>query len=64
MVYLIFSALTIFSSLVIIRNRDIFFNCPARIETFSIAFSASRLAPVKAVDRFSAVYSVSARSRV
>jgi hypothetical protein len=49
-------------SLAIIRDSDAFFNCPARIETLSIAFSTSTLSPVRAVDRFSTVLSVSVKS--
>jgi hypothetical protein len=64
MVYLIFGAIAASFSLIIIKDRDISFSCPARIEALSIVFLVFRLIPVKAVDRFSAVYSASARSRV
>jgi hypothetical protein len=64
MVYLILSAIAASFSLIIIRDRDISFNCPAKIETFSIAFSVFMLTPAKAVDRFFAVLSASVRSRV
>jgi hypothetical protein len=50
------------SSLTIIKDRDISFNYPIRIEAFFIAFPAFMLIPVKAVNRFSAVLSISAKS--
>jgi intracellular septation protein A len=64
MVYLTLSAIAVFFSLTIIRDKDTFFNCPVKIEILFIVFSAFRLIPAKAVDRFSAVCSASARSRV
>jgi hypothetical protein len=64
MVYPIFSAFAISSFLIIIKNRNISFNCPAKIEIFSVAFSAFMLIPARAVDRFFAVFSAFARSRV
>jgi hypothetical protein len=51
-----------FSFLDIIKNKDTFFSCPARIETFSITFSALTLSPARAVDKFSAILSASAKS--
>jgi hypothetical protein len=51
-------------SLAIIRDRNAFSNYFAKIDVFFIAFSAFRLIFAKAVDRFSAVYSVLTNSRV
>jgi hypothetical protein len=62
MVYLILSAIAASSSLAIIRDRNAFFNYPARIETLFIAFSAFMLTPARAVDRFFAVLSAFAKS--
>jgi hypothetical protein len=45
-----------------IKNKDIFFSCPAKIEAFSVAFPASTLSPAKAADRFSAVFSAFSKS--
>jgi hypothetical protein len=64
MVHLTFNTITTSSSLAIIRDRNTFSNYSAKIEALFVAFLASRLIPAKAVDRFSAVYSISARSRV
>ena len=61
-VYLFFSAVIAFSSLAIIRDSDVFFNCSVRIEAFSVASSVSTLNPVRAVDRFSVVLSAFAKS--
>jgi hypothetical protein len=62
MIYPIFGAIAASSSLAITRDKDAFSNCPARIEAFFIAFSASTLSPAKTVNRFSAVLSASAKS--
>jgi hypothetical protein len=64
MVYLIFGAFTAFFFLVIIRDRNVFSSCLARIETFFVVFPASIFIPARAVDRFSAVFLASVRSRV
>jgi len=61
-VYSFFGAIIVFSSLIITKDSDISFSYPARIEIFSVAFSASTLSPARAVDRFSAVLSASAKS--
>ena len=61
-VYSFFGAIIVFFSLAIIRDNDVFFNCPARIEAFSVAFLISTLSPAKAVDRFSAALSAFAKS--
>jgi hypothetical protein len=62
MVYLILSAIAASSSLAIIRDRNAFFNYPARIETLFIAFPIFMLTLARAIDRFSAVFSTSAKS--
>jgi hypothetical protein len=62
MVYLTLNIIVASSSLAIIKNSDVSSNCPAKIEALSVVFSAFRLIPARAVDRFSAVYSVSAKS--
>jgi hypothetical protein len=64
MVYLIFGIIAASSSLAITRDKDAFFNYPARIEALSVVFLTSTLSPVKAVDRFSAVFSTSAKSLI
>jgi NADH:ubiquinone oxidoreductase subunit 6 (subunit J) len=61
MVYLIFNAITASFSLAIIRDRDTFFSCPAKIETFSIVSSVFILTSARAIDRFFAVLSASAK---
>jgi hypothetical protein len=48
--------------LIIIRDKDISSNCPARIEALSVAFPALTFNPVRAVDRFSAIFSTSVKS--
>jgi hypothetical protein len=60
--YLIFNVIAASFSLAIIKDRDIFFSYPIRIEALSVAFSAFIFSLARAVDRFSAVYSVFARS--
>jgi hypothetical protein len=62
MVHSFFGAITVSFSLTIIRDNDIFSSCPARIEALFIAFLASTLSPVRAIDRFSVVLSASAKS--
>ena len=62
MVYPIFGIITVSSSLAIIKDRDVFFNYPARIEAFSVAFSIFMFNLARVIDRFSAVFSVSAKS--
>jgi hypothetical protein len=64
MVYLIFDIITAFSSLAITKDRDVSSSYLAKIEIFSVAFSAFMLIPARAVDRFFAVFSAFARSRV
>jgi hypothetical protein len=61
MVHLIFNAIIASFSLAIIKDRDTFFSCLVRIEALFIAFLIFRLIFIKAVDRFSAVYSASAK---
>jgi len=48
--------------LVIIKNRNVFFSCPAKIEVLFIVFPVFMLNLAKAVDRFFAVLSASAKS--
>jgi hypothetical protein len=55
-------AVIISSSLTITRDKDASSSYPARIEAFFITSPASTLNPAKAIDRFSAVLSVSAKS--
>ena len=62
MVYPVFGVIIAFSFLIIIRNRDASSSCPARIEALFIVFSAFMLSLIKAIDRFSVVFSASARS--
>jgi hypothetical protein len=62
MVHSLFGAIIAFFFLVITRDNDASSNCPAKIETLFIAFPALMLSPVRAIDRFSAVLSASARS--
>jgi hypothetical protein len=59
--HLIFSIIAASSSLIITKNSDISSNYPAKIKAFFIISSASRLTPARAIDRFSAVYSVFAK---
>jgi uncharacterized membrane protein YjjP (DUF1212 family) len=63
-VYLILGAIIVSFSLTIIRDRDIFSNCSAKIEALSVVFLVFRLIFIKAVVRFSAVYLASVKSRV
>jgi hypothetical protein len=62
MIYLIFSAIAASSSLTITRNKDASSSYLAKIETLSIASLAFMLTLIKAIDRFSAVLSISAKS--
>jgi hypothetical protein len=48
-------------SLGTIRDKDIFFSYSTRIEALSIIFSVSTFSPVKAADRFSVIFSASAK---
>jgi hypothetical protein len=49
-------------SLTITKNSKTFSNCPIKIEILSVAFPAFRLIPARTVNKFSAVYSASAKS--
>jgi hypothetical protein len=62
MVYLFFNIITVFFFLAIIRDSDVFFNCPVRIEVLFVVFSVSTLNPARAIDKFFAVFSASAKS--
>jgi hypothetical protein len=60
--HLTFSTFAASFFLIIIKDRNVFSSCLANIEALFIASPASMLSLARAVDRFSAVYSVSARS--
>jgi hypothetical protein len=62
MVHSFFNTIAVFFSLAITRDSDISFNCPVRIEALSVAFPVSTFNPARAIDRFSAVLSASAKS--
>jgi hypothetical protein len=62
MVHSFLSATVVPSSLAITRDSDAFSSYPARIEALSIASPASTLSPARAIDKFSAVLSASAKS--
>jgi hypothetical protein len=62
MVYLTFNIIAVSFSLAIIRDRDIFFSYPARIEALSVVFSTFKLTPARVVNRFSAALSTSVKS--
>jgi hypothetical protein len=62
MVHLTFGVIAASFSLAIIKDRDVFFNYPARIEALSVAFPISMLNLARAVDRFFAVLSASVKS--
>jgi hypothetical protein len=64
MVYLIFNTIITSSSLAIIKNRNTSFNYSVKIEVLSIAFSVFIFNLIKAVDRFFAVLSASAKSLI
>jgi hypothetical protein len=63
-IYLFFNVITASFSLIIIKNKDIFFSCPAKIETLFVIFLVLTFSPAKAVDRFSAIFSTSVKSLV
>jgi hypothetical protein len=60
--YSFFGTITTSFSLAIIRDSDVSFNYPARIEALFIAFLVSTFSPVRTVDRFFAVFSTFAKS--
>jgi hypothetical protein len=60
--YSFFDTITASSFLTITRDSDVSSSCPARIKALFIVFSASTLNPVKIIDRFSAVFSISVKS--
>jgi hypothetical protein len=62
MIYLTFSVIAVFSFLIITKDRNAFFSCLVKIETFSVVSPISMLSSARAVDRFSAVLSASAKS--
>ena len=61
-IYSFFGAIIASFFLAIVRDSDASFNCPARIKTFSIIFPASIFSSVRAIDRFFAALSASAKS--
>ena len=62
MVHSFFNTIVTSSSPAIARDKDIFFNCSISIETLSVAFPVLMLSPAKAIDKFSAILSASAKS--
>jgi hypothetical protein len=62
MIYLTLGAIVASFSLITIRDRDISSSCFTSIKALSVVSPAFRLILAKAVDRFSAVFSVSAKS--
>jgi hypothetical protein len=60
----ILSAIATSFFLAIIRNRDAFSNYSVKIKALSVAFPAFKLISVKIIDRFSAVFSASAKSLI
>jgi hypothetical protein len=63
--HIIYSFLNIITAsffLIIIKDKDTFSNCSARIEALFVIFPALTFSPVRAVDRFSAILSASAKS--
>jgi hypothetical protein len=64
MVYLTFNTIIASFSLIITRDRDVFFSCPIKIKAFFVVFSAFIFIPVRAVDRFFTVFSAFAKSLV
>jgi hypothetical protein len=61
-VHSFFSAIIAFSFLIIIRNSNAFSSYPVRIEAFFVAFPVLTLSPVRIINRFSVVFSASAKS--
>jgi hypothetical protein len=61
-VHSFFNAIAASSSLIIIRDNDVSSSCPARIEALSVAFPVLTFSPARAIDRFFAVFSASAKS--
>jgi hypothetical protein len=64
MVHSFLGIVTISFFLAITRDSDAFFSYSAKIEALFIAFSISTLNPARTVDRFSAVFSASAKSLI
>jgi hypothetical protein len=60
-IYSFFGVITAFSFLIIIRDKDTFFSCPARIEVLFVTFPALTFSSVRAIDRFFAVFSAFAK---
>jgi hypothetical protein len=64
MVYLTLDIIAVSSSLIITRDKNTFSNYLIKIEVLSVAFLIFRFISARTVDRFSAVYSTSARFRI
>jgi hypothetical protein len=62
MVYLFFNVIVTSFSLIIIRDKNAFFNYSARIEALSVVFPAFMLNLARAVDKFFTILSASAKS--
>jgi hypothetical protein len=62
MIYSFFDAIVIFSFPTIIRDKDISSSCSISIKALSVVSPAFIFNPARAVDRFFAVFSVSAKS--
>ena len=62
MVHSFFGATVISFSLIIIKDSDTSFSCPAKIEAFFVVSPISTLNPARAIDRFFAVLSAFAKS--
>jgi hypothetical protein len=60
-VYLFLNAIITFFSLAIIKDKDIFFSCPARIEALSVVSLVFIFNSARAVDRFFTVLSASVK---
>ena len=62
MVYSLLNALVISFFFNNIKEKDAFFSCPAKIEALSVISLASTFSPVRAADRFFAIFSAFFRS--
>jgi hypothetical protein len=60
--YSFFNVIIASSFLNIIKDKDAFSSCPAKIATLFITFLVSTFSPAKAVDRFFIVLSAFAKS--
>jgi hypothetical protein len=62
MVHSFFNAVITFFFIAITRDKDAFFNYPAKIETLSVVFLILMFNPARIVDRFFVVFSIFAKS--